>query len=437
MMEFKNGKPLTYISTGKVSNAAVKEELTVPVIKSNPEVEFENIGKWKFIPWYDGNDFPQKADILINKTPVLKRALSDITKITLGQGVFPCEVMDTLPSGEEVLKMIKDPIITNQLQSYMIRRYLSSTDYDKNSFGAAYVQFVPNIAGDKIVALNPVSALKCRLEMFDNKGKINNVLVCGKWDTAIESDIKAYTLLDEIDPMAHLLRMKESGELKNMTPFLQIKNSFSSNDFYPVPNWYSAAEWVKITNKVPIIIMAGYDNVLNIFFTIKIPYSYWEHKYPTSEFDNDEVRRAMIEADVESMETKFTSVENAKKALITFFGKEEGDTTDKWEFEIHQPKFNQENFVTSTAADTQIAIATGISPDLLGLMYGNSKGGSMQRELLLLQYALSWESRQQLADPIEMMLKINNPALTNLELRFRNTFLTTLDSGAGSATTLS
>jgi len=128
---------------------------------------------------------------------------------------------------------------------------------------------------------------------------------------------------------------------------------------------------------------------------------------------------------------------HVRKEIRTAIGKEEGDTTDKWEFEIHQPKFNQENFVTSTAADTQIAIATGISPDLLGLMYGNSKGGSMQRELLLLQYALSWESRQQLADPIEMMLKINNPALTNLELRFRNTFLTTLDSGAGSATTLS
>jgi len=155
------------------------------------------------------------------------------------------------------------------------------------------------------------------------------------------------------------------------------------------------------------------------------------------EFDNFEVRRAMIDADVEALEKKFTTVENAKKALITFFGREEGNTDDKWEIEILQPKFNQENFVTSTAADTQIAVAAGYSPDLLGLMYGNSKGGSMQRELLLLQYALSWNDRSTLADPIEMMLKFNNPGLENLELRYRNTFLTTLDTGAGTAQTLS
>jgi len=410
----------------------------MPIVKSNPLIIPFQIGKINIIPWYELMNFPADADVLINKTPVLKRALSDMVKITLGQGVFPCEVSDTQPDGQEVLKMIKDPEISKQLQSYMIRRYLSNSAYDLNAYGSAFVEFVPNINGDKIMTLNPVGALKCGLGTPDPKtGKVNTLYTCGIWNNATENDVKTYTLLDEINPFEHLISLRDSGELKKGTVFMQLKNCFSSNDFYPVPNWYSAINWINITNKVPNIIEAGYDNVLNIFFMVRVPYSYWEAKYPENEFDNSEVRRAMIEADIEALEKKFTTVENAKKALITFFGREEGNVDDKWEIEILQPKFNQENFVTSTAADTQIAMASGYSPDLLGLMYGNSKGGSMQRELLLLQYALSWNDRSTLADPIEMMLKFNNPGLENLELRYRNTFLTTLDTGAGTAQTLS
>jgi len=439
MREFDSkGNLLVSISDNKVMMVTKPDVETMPIVKSNPEIISFDIGKYKIVPWYDGMNFCKNADILINKTPVLKRALSDMVKITLGQGVFPCEVTDTLPDGQEVLKMIKDPIITNQLQSYMMRRYLSNSAYDLNSYGSGFVQFVPNLKGDKIMELNPVSALKCGLGLPDAKtGKVNKVFVCGKWDVATDKDITEYTLLDEINPYEHLLLLKESGELAKGTVFMQLKNCFSSNDFYPVPNWYSAFNWINITNKVPKIIEAGYDNVLNIFFMVRVPYSYFEAKYPENEFDNMEVRRAMIEADIDALEKKFTTVENAKKALITFFGREEGNTDDKWEIEILQPKFNNENFVTSTAADTQIAVAAGYSPDLLGLMYGNSKGGSMQRELLLLQYALSWNDRSTLADPIEMMLKFNNPGMENLELRYRNTFLTTLDTGAGTAQTLS
>jgi len=431
----KDGYPIISISGNKVVGYVIEE--TQKIISSNEEVDPVILGSTKIIPWFDDNKFPQNADVIISETPVLKRALSDLTRVTLGQGVFPCEVQDTQSDGQEVLKMVKDPEITNQLQSYLIRRYLAKTQYDINAYGSAFVQMIPNLDGTKIVQLNPVNALHCRLEMYDNLGKINNVVVSGKWPDATEIDIKKYTLLDEINPYAHLQLLKESGDLKKGSVFMHIQNSFSSNDFYPVPGWYSAKLWIDITNKVPKIISYGMDNVLNIFFLIKIPRSYWDWKYPVEMFESAKERMAKIEADVTDLETKFTSVENAKKALITHFNIDESGIPDEWKIEILQPKFSQENFITSTAADIQIAIASGYSPDLLGLMYGNSKGGSMQRELLLLQYALSWESRQQLADPIEMMLKFNNPGLENMVLRFRNTFLTTLDTGAGSAQTLS
>lgn len=435
MVEFdKKGNPLLSISSNKVVMLTTEE--SVPVISSNKEVDPVTVGKFKAIPWYDDNDFPQKADETITGTSVLKRTIGDLTKVTLGQGIYPCTIDDILPNGQEKQTLIKDPLLTNQLQGYVIRRYLAKSCYDLHSYGSYFVQFIPNIEGTKILKLNPVNSLKCRLEMFDNKGNINNVLISGKWPDAEANDIQSYMLLDEIDPFEHLNILKEEGALKNNTVFMQVKNDFSSNDFYPMPDWYSAKPWIDITQKVPKIINAGIDNVLNIFFLIKIPASYWNWKYPEDEFDTAKERRDRIQADITKLENEFTSVENAKKALITHFGINEGDNEDKWDIEILQPKFSQENFVTSNAADTQIAIAGGYSPDLLGLMYGNSKGGSMQRELLLLQYALSWNTRQKLADPIEMMLKFNG-ADENLQLRFRNTFLTTLDTGSGTGSQLS
>jgi len=391
----EKGTPLVSFSkSAKV--VMVTTEDSVPTVTTNKDVELVEAGKYKVVPWYDDNDFPQQADKTISETPVLKRAIGDLTKVTLGQGVFPCEIEEVMADGREKLKVINDPDITKQLQGYVVRRYLAKTAYDINAFGNSFVQFIPNIEGTKIIRPIPVNALHCRLEGPANDGTNQNVIVSGKWPDADAKSITSYILLDETDPFAHLLRLKEENKLKGTSVFMHVKSSFSSNDFYPLPNWFTAKRWIPISQKVPQLIDAGLDNFLNITFLIKIPWSYWERKYPEDEFETTKERRAKIETDIQKMEEKFTTVENARKALITHFGDDEGANEDKWEIEILQPKFSQENFINSNAADTQIAIAAGYSPDLLGLMYGNSKGGSMQRELLLLQYALSWEARQQI-----------------------------------------
>ena len=198
-----------------------------------------------------------------------------------------------------------------------------------------------------------------------------------------------------------------------------------------MPPWYSAKRWIDIATKVAKMVDSSMDNMLNIFIHLQMPYSYWEKKYPSDEFEGKMgERKKRIEADLVKLEEKLTGAENAKKTLITFFGDPEADGEDNWKLDVIDNKISNDNLVTSTAADSQTAIAAGVNPDLLGLMFGNSKGGSMQRELLLIQYALTWLDRQMIADPLELMLKFNlGDAYSDLELRFRNTFLTTLDSG--------
>ena len=67
--------------------------------------------------------------------------------------------------------------------------------------------------------------------------------------------------------------------------------------------------------------------------------------------------------------------------------------------------------------------------------YAGNQGGSNIREAFLVNIANAWIDRQNLLDPIQMFLKAKYKA--DITLRFRNTVLTTLDSGAGTTRTLS
>jgi len=81
-----------------------------------------------------------------------------------------------------------------------------------------------------------------------------------------------------------------------------------------------------------------------------------------------------------------------------------------------------------------------INPNVLGAgmpggTYAGNQGGSNIREAYLVNIANAWPERQNLLDPIEAFLRFNG--VKDVELRFRNTILTTLDTGAGTKKTLS
>lgn len=435
----KDGNPDVFIGSKAIINFVNPEE--VPDKKTGStaeETEAEEIGKFKIMPWYDNNDFPVAAHKLIDSTPILKRALISLTKMMAGQGVYPTKVIEYKADGSEKLEIINDPEISKLLRNNIIRNYLARCGYDIYALQNAFVKLIPDLGGSKLLRIEPMNAKHCRLGEADSKtGKINNVLVLGNWEDADEKAIKSYTLLDYDNPDAHLEELKTSGVLKKAPVVMHLKGDFSGNDYYSLPPWYSAKKWIDIAGKVATMVDAGMDNMLNLFIHLQIPYSYWEKKYKIDDFENQVERQKKIQADIEKIEEKLTSSENAKKTLITHFGDSDAEGEDGWKIEVIDRKFSQENLMTSSAADTQTAIAAGVNPDLLGLMYGNSKGGSMQRELLLIQYALSWLDRQKLADPLEIMIRFNNPKHEDIELRFRNTFLTALDSGQETQTELS
>ena len=146
---------------------------------------------------------------------------------------------------------------------------------------------------------------------------------------------------------------------------------------------------------------------------------------------------------MDTIEMNLCGVENAEKPLFTNYAINEanGKIEEEWKIIALDNKYKGgDNLVTSAAANSEILFSLMVNPNVFGAgmpggSYAGNQGGSNIREAFLVNIANAWIDRQNLLDPITMMLRANG--VEDIELRFRNTVLTTLDSGAGSKRTLS
>ena len=410
----------------------------------DPDDKISIEGK-EVVEWFAGNRFPQDAEDVIGRTGVLNTGLAFIQKFTLGQGVFPCRVTGYDAEGNEILEVLDDERVTTFLTSRMVRRYMANACRDYLKFGVAFPELVMNEDGSQIVGIEEKNALFSRFLRKVN-GVIPGVVVSGKWpdNPADKKDYNIIDLLDPYDPFADLDARRIAKKVKGKNFIYPLRNEWSNNEYYSLPMWYPAhkAGWTKIAEQVPQFLMKMYDNQVSFKWHIKIPYAYWDRRFPEEKYKDLAERQAAIQQEMDNIEANLTGAENAQKALFTMFAVgPNGKAEEQWEIEnLHDKNKSQENLVTSAAANSEILFALMINPNVFGAgmpggTYAGNQGGSNIREAFLVNIALSWLDRQNLLDPLELILEYNG--INNVELRFRNTILTTLDTGAGTQQTLS
>lgn len=444
----ESGVPLigfgrSYMVTTK---GAPSDDMPKKISKVTPDLDDTvTVGSNKVACWGNGNNFPQLAEDIIGKTGVLNTGLKFIRNFTLGQGIFPCRVTGYDPEGNEQLEVVNDPRITSLLNSRMLRRYLGNVLRDYFKYGCAFPELIPNVDGTQLVGINPVNALYSRYGSKVN-GVIPNVVVSGKWpDTpSATGDYSIVDLLDIYDPAADFERRKLLGKVQGKTFIYPIRDEWSNNEYYPLPIWYSAyrAGWIGIANKIPAFLLKMYENQITFKWHIQIPYIYWEKNYPGNKYATVEERQNAIQAEMDAIEESLVGEENASKAIFTMFEMNpNGKIEEQW---IITPLNNKskadENLIASAAANSEILFSLMINPNVFGAgmpggTYAGNQGGSNIREAFLVNIALAWFDRQNVLDPIELFIKYNG--INDVELRFRNTLLTTLDTGAGTTKTLS
>ncbi len=414
---------------------------------SKIDLDRTTIGNYEIASWGSNNDWPSKAEEIINKVGTLNTGLRFTRNFTMGQGIYPCIVTGYDDKGNELLKAPKDPSLTIFANSRVMRRYMEKAIRDYLKLGVAFVEFLFNADGSQIVGVNAINSKYCRLTVANKDGLVENCIVSGRFpDTPSEGEYTVYDVLDEYDPYADLERRRWAGKTNRKSLVMCIRDSWSNNEYYSAPLWFAAylAGWIDIASMVPAFLKKAYTNQITWKWHIQIPYAFWDRQFPANEFATIDLRKKAIEDYMDDVETNLCGVDNADKPIFTFFeiNPMNGKAEEKWIIEPLNNKLNSEqNLVTSAAANSEIMFAIMVNPNVMGAgmpggAYAGNSGGSNIREAYLINVANAWLDRQTMLDPIEIVHRYNGGD-ENVEWRFRNTVLTTLDSGAGTTKTLS
>lgn len=442
----KAGVPLIAYGTKHfVSTVGAPADVKPNTSKQTEVVEDKSsVDKVSVVNWGPNNDFPVTANTTIKSVGVLNTGLKYIRNFTMGQGIFPCTVTGYDDTGNEILEILDDEEIVKFCSSRMVRRYLEKTLRDYLKFGVGNVQLIPNEDGSKMVGINAINSMFVRYGEAE-KGVINKAIIAGKWpDNPGKGEYEEIQVLDEYDPMADLLRLKLENKTAKKSFIFAVRDSWSNAEYYSEPIWLSAylAGWIDIANSVPAFLKKAYQNQITWKWHIKIPYAYWDKKYPVADFATPAARLAAIEEAMDALEENLCGVQNADKPIFTFFEVgANGKAEEQWEITPLDNKYKEgDKLITSAAANSEILFSLMINPNVLGAgmpggAYAGNQGGSNIREAFLVNIANSWIDRQCILDPLEAFLEYNG--VPNVQLRFRSTILTTLDTGAGTSKTLS
>ncbi len=400
--------------------------------------------KVEYVSWGDNNRYPDDAEQIIESTSVLKTGLNYKCRCCYGQGVVPVTVSGFDQNNNEVFNPVTDPDLLGYLRSLTFRNYHTAAFRDIFKFGNCFPVLVFNNKGDRIVRVQIENARHCRI----SKDK-RRLLVFGDFANSAPgegSDVRVYDMLDEQDPTYDLLKRREFGKLKGgAVAFPSVKNYFSNNDYYATPDWKSALEsgWIDIAHKIPAFLNKAYENAMHLMWHVQIPNNYWENKFPKSQYKSVEERTKLIEEYMVHFEEQLVSTQNANKSLFTqYYIDESGKRNGEWIITRLDSEIKaEERLSTSAAANSEILFSLMVNPSVLGAgmpggpYSGNAGSGSDIREGLLVSMILSHIEKQAVLDPVETMLLFNG--YQNIDLKYRNITLTTLDTGHSTQESLS
>lgn len=445
----KEGYPLAatctsaFVSISNVAGDSIKKRDILHVNKDEPYVLY---GDYKVLPWGRRNDFPSQADDIITGTSVLNTGLKFLRQLTIGQGIFPCKVTGYDGQGNEQLSPVSDGDVVSICNSRMVRKYLEKVSRDYFKYGSGYVLLVPNVNG-QVVGLQSVNAKYVRLTKDEGNGQ--KAIISGGWPgtPGLNGDTPViYDVLMDYDPELHLDLLTKNGRLNKPVVYC-VRDTWSNNDDYSEPVWIPAYRlgWIEIAHMVPTFLKHAYENQVTWKWHVQIPYSYWEQRFPKDDkrYDDPDKRKAAIEVAMRQIEDNLCGVENAERPLITHYSVNEatGKTEEKWEIQALDNKYKGgENLVTSAAANSEILFSLMVNPNVFGAgmpggSYAGNQGGSNIREAFLVNIANAWIDRQAFLDPVALLLK--KLGYGDIDIRYRNTVLVTLDKGAGTQKTLS
>jgi hypothetical protein len=441
-----NGIPAMRVTSHTIFNTigsdAPADAKKTKETSTTPESTFPYSGK-DYVYWGGNNRFPDDAELLVHDTGVLQTALNFKARCCYGQGVIPVIKLGFDENFKEKFKPLNDVDALDFIDGYTFQNYHTSSFRDLTKFGNCFPLLVPNNKGDKIVRIDALNARHCRMSKDKTKLLVYGDF-CNNTPGSTTKDVVVYDMLDETDPQFHLDALKATGKFTKPMAFPRIRNYQSNNDYYARTDWWSVKKsgWLKIAHQIPKFLEAAYRNAITCMWHVKVPVEFYNRVFPEKSYKNLELRLEAIKKWQDEIDKNLTGVENANKSIFTEFHlNESGKAEEQVVIDKLDNKMNfDDKLATSAAANSEILFSLMVNPSILGAgmpggpYAGNAGSGSDIREGLMVSLVLSYIEKQQVLNPVKLMFRFNG--YKNIDFKYRNIVLTTLDKGKSTEETI-
>ncbi len=420
--------------------------------------------------WGEENRFPQNIEKLMTYCGLAKAALDWKARALWGNGIIPGKVTGYEDDGTEIftpLDFTKFKNVYSFMRQSGMHRFWVEYLQDWVWYYNCFPEMILSNDGKTITKFAHQESCDIRYQQANDNNVIENVFLSKLWGAAADywaqfndkkrmlglienppvisevdnNFVKAIACIDMYDPVQSLKNLV--GErLKNKkfkSAILPVNYPSPNKVYYQLAIWDGArlSGWLEIAKNIPNMIKTMYNNAFNIKYHIQIPETYFERRYGVEVWNSltqDEQiqkRKSLLK----EMDEFLSGSENAYKTFISFF---DVDPHTKAEYGLvkidaidNKVNIDKELMATATA-DLQFLAAAGIHPSLFTAgMAGNQKsGGSDIREAKLMYDSMLALERQLILEPLHLVRDYNGWD-ADIEFRFRDVQLVTLDQGTG------
>ena len=429
--------------------------------------------------WGEDNRFPQNIETVMKYCGIGKAGLDWKARALYGGGIVPGIVigMDPVTKEEvfEPLNRVTYKDVYNFIEHRSFTRFLVEYLQDWVWYGNCFPELVFDMNGKKITNIVHQESCDCRYQQMDDKGKIKSVYISKLWGAADDAWVKfdpekkmlgitanpktvtkanmkfiktipCIDMYDDLNSLNQIAETFKPGKILK-SAILPVNYPSTNKTYYQLVPWDGArlAGWVEIACKVPSILKSLYNKAFNIKYHIEIPDSYFPEKYGTEEWEKmlEPARTEAKKQLLQEMNEFLMGDKNAYKTFVSFFGITPHEKKEYGQIKISvidQKNTTDKDLVTSSAADLQILISMQVNPTIFGagtVGTGSQRsGGSDIRESFLVYNAQLALERQLLLAPLYLISEYNAWG-EGIKFKFRDTVLTTLDTGAGTKKTVS
>ncbi len=306
-----------------------------------------------------------------------------------------------------------------------LRKFALEQITDMKFFYMSVAVIYLNRAGDKVVRLRHKEACYTRFAQAGIDGRVPAVFFADfEHRTASPDDVERVTLLDETDPLGHLLILmgREAGpdgkrRVRTSERKFAIVCKFPTvgNRYYPIPyysslfrgNWYEIKRLIGIGKRIKL------RNHCGLRYLVEINDEYWKRLY-AQERIVDEVAKARRQREAKEEITRFLSgIENSGKALYSgFYKNPAGEEVSMIKITPLDTRAEGGDWASDLEeASNVLCFADNVHPNLVGATPGKggqNNSGSDKRELFTLKQSLETAFHDILEQPHRVVIGFNN-----------------------------